>query len=337
MKVKTRESGLDLVRAIACFFVVASHFYLNVGYYTELLVGKKMFIMTACRWLFVTAVPLFFMLTGYFKINKKADKKHYKALISLFVSYIVISVCKMLLYNHLYGTIYDFTGILKNLGNYEIAWYMGLYLCLFLMIPFLNKMWTALDDKEKKILFVTLVFLCCMYPVFNYIAPHYFVGIYPILFYFLGAYIRQKQPEYNRYLLILAAVLVSVLEAVISVKFTSTGLFDWTVISTTDGTYGTLFITIAAVCMFLAFYKVEINNRVICRLLAAISNVSFEIYLFAGAFDAVIYSYLKRSVTGPNDSFLYFFITVPASFILAFISAFIFRKITDRILRVIIR
>jgi len=330
---KERETGPDLVRVIACFFVVAAHFYLNCGYYNEMLVGKKMFIMTSCRWLFVTAVPLFFMLTGYFKIHKKADRSHYMSLITLAISYVVVSVAKMFLYNYLYGQIYTALDMFKNLGNYQIAWYMGMYLCVFLLIPFINKMWASLDDKEKIILIATLIFLCAIYPVFNYIAPSFFYGIYPLMFYFIGAYIREKQPVFNRIILIIIAVAVSVLEAVISFSFTTTGLFDWTVISTSDGTYGTIFIAICAVCLFLAFYKVKINSKILQKLFSAISNVSFEIYLFAGAFDAIIYQYLKRTITGANNFFWWFFVTVPLSFICAFISSWIFRKIVDLIVK----
>ena len=326
-KIMSRESGPDIVRTIACIFVVAAHFYLNCGYYNEVLVGKKMFIMTACRWLFVSAVPLFFLLTGYFMLNKRADRKHYKNLITLSISYIVVSVLKMILYNRLYGTIYTPVGMLKNLGNYQIAWYMGMYLCLFLLIPFLNKMWHALDEKEKRILIGTMIFLCALYPIFYTVAPSYFVGIYPVMYYFIGAYIREKQFDYNKIILIAITLLVSILEAVISFRFTKTGTFDWTVISTADGTYGTLFMCITGVCIFLAFYKTSVKSYALKRILASISGVSFEIYLFAGAYDAIIYQYLKRTLNGPNEFFWWFFATVPASFIAAYFTSIIFSGI----------
>lgn len=329
----SRLSGLDLVRTIACIFVVSAHFYLNVGYYNEPLIGEKMFIMTAARWLFVTAVPLFFMLTGYFKINKEMTKSHYMSLIPLVISYIVISVAKMILYNRLYGKIYTVKDMFINLGNYQIAWYMGLYLCLFLMIPFINKMWKALNTKEQNVLLGTLIFLCCMYPVFNYIAPSHFIGIYPIVFYFFGAAARERKWRPNRILLISATVVTCLLEAFISTKFTSVGVFDWTLISTADGTYGTLFIGICTVCIFLLFYDVNIKIGFINKILASISNVSFEIYLFAGAYDAIIYGYLKRYVTGASASFWYFFITVPLSFVSAWITSLVFRLVVDFILK----
>ena len=330
---KERLCGPDLVRSVACFFVVGAHFYLNMGYYNEPMVGQKMFVMTALRWLFVTAVPLFFMLTGYFKKNKKADGAHYRALVPLVISYVVISVAKMILYNRLYGKIYGVKEVFVNLGNYQIAWYMGLYLCVFLLIPFLNKAWYALEEKEQNILIATLVFLCTIYPVFNYIAPSYFIGIYPVLFYFLGIAVRDRKIRFNKWILFGILIVTVVIEAFISMKFTSTGVFDWNLISTADGTYGTLFISICTVCIFLLLYDVDIRSKVICRLLASISRVSFEIYLFAGAYDAIIYGYAKRYLTGPIEAFWWFAVTVPLSFICAYISSLIFTAIVNLILR----
>ncbi|MCR5590668.1 MAG: acyltransferase family protein [Lachnospiraceae bacterium] len=331
---KGRESGPDLIRTIACFFVVGAHFYLNMDYYQEPMAGTKMFIMTTLRWLFVTAVPLFFMLTGYFKKNKKADRNHYMAAVPLIFSYVAVSVMKMLLYNRIYGKIYSFGDMLKNLGNYQIAWYMGLYLCVFLLIPFLNKGWYALSEKEQNILIATLVFLCTVYPVLKYIAPAYFTGIYPVLFYFLGIAVRDRRWRANR--LVLAAVLFVTLlaEGFISMKFTSTGVFDWNLISVSDGTYGTFFISVCTVCIFLLLYDVKIGSKIISRILASVSAVSFEIYLFAGAYDAIIYQYVKKHVQGAVNAFWWFFITVPASFLCAYISSIIFTRIRDLILRI---
>ncbi|MCR5831282.1 MAG: acyltransferase family protein [Lachnospiraceae bacterium] len=332
-KDQTRQSGPDLIRSLACLFVVGAHFYLNMGYYDAPTDGAKMFVMTACRWLFVTAVPLFFMLTGYFKKNKKATRDHYMALVPLVVSYVFISVGKMILYNHLYGKIYGVKEILQNLGNYQIAWYMGLYLCVFLLIPFLNKAWYALDEKEQNILLITLGFLCTVYPVFKYIGPSYFIGVYPVLFYFLGIAVRDRKWRVNRVLLALILIVTVMLEAFISVNFTSTGVFDWNLIQTADGTYGTFFISVCTICIFLLLYDINIGNRAVRAVTSSISRVSFEIYLFAGAYDAIIYGYLKRYVNGPVEAFWWFFATVPASFICAYISSLVFRLIVDKIIK----
>lgn len=332
--VKERESGPDLVRTLACFFVIAVHFYLNVGYYNAPLEGMAMVSMTAFRWLFVTAVPLFFMLTGYFKKNKVMDKVHYRALVPLFISYVVISVGKMLLYNRLFGKIYGVREMLENLGNYQIAWYMGMYLCLFLLIPFLNKGWYAMTQKEQNVLLVTLIGLCTVYPVFKYIAPSYFTGIYPVVFYFLGVAVADRKPRPGRWYLLLMLIAVVILETVITVKCTSTGNFDWNVISTPDDIYGTFFITACTVCIFLLLYDVRIKNGFIRSALSSVSSVSFEIYLFSGAYDALIYAYAGRYYTEPSEAFWIFFITVPLSFICAYLSSLVFRRVVFAILKI---
>nr|MCR5686588.1 hypothetical protein [Lachnospiraceae bacterium] len=272
------------------------------------------------------------MLSGYFMRKRKADRSHYMSVIPLLFSYIVISVAKMLLYNRLYGRIYGIKEMLQNLGNYQIAWYMGLYICVFLLMPFLNKLWYALSEREQDILIGTLLFLCTIYPVLKYIAPHYFTGIYPILFYFLGIAVRDRKWRPNR--AVLAAVLAVALfaEAFISMKFTSTGVFDWNLISTSDGTYGTFFISICTVCIFLLLYDVKISPG-IGRFLSSVSRVSFEIYLFAGAYDAVIYMYAKKYLASATEAFWWFFATVPASFMCAYISSVIFCRLRTILFR----
>ena len=330
---KVRESGPDLIRTIACIFVVGLHFYLNIGYYDAPLTGVKMYFMTGARWLFMTAVPLFFMLTGYFKCHKKMDGAHYRALIPLLISYLVISVAKMLLYNRIFGKIYGIREMLENLANYQIAWYMGIYLCLFLLIPFINRGWEALDRKEQDILLITLTGLCTLYPVFKYIGPSYFTGLYPVLFYLLGAAVRQRRPKVSKAAATAVLFGVVILETFISVRFTSTGTFDWNLISTVDGAYGSFFVMICTVCVFVLFYDTGVKGRAVRAFLSSVSSVSFEIYLFSGAYDALIYAYVKRYIKEPSEAFWYFFVTVPLSFIAAYVSSLIFRYCVSKILK----
>ena len=118
-EIKVRELGPDILRSIAALFVVCVHFYLNCGFYSADLVTPKLFIMTTARWLFMIAVPLFMMLTGYFKSNKTVSKSHYMSLIPLVIAYVVISVYKMLFVNSIYGELYTFEFGIKNIANYH--------------------------------------------------------------------------------------------------------------------------------------------------------------------------------------------------------------------------
>ena len=338
MNDKKRLSGLDLIRCICALFVVMEHFFLNTGYYDEPLVGGTMFAETIFRWTFLVCIPMFMMMTGYFKLNKGIEKSHYMSLIPVIIAYVVISVPKMVLYNRLYGPIYGIREGLKNLGNYSLAWYAGFYIALMLLCPFLNKLWKGLDNKrEKHILIISLGILCSIYPLFNYIVPSFFISLYPVMYYFIGVYIRENQPHFKKAFLALIFIVTIMLETLISFFGAKGGTFNWNLISTADTGFGGLFIAISSICVFLMLYDIDIKNEVICRILAGIGGVTFETYLFAGAYDAVIYSYFKRSVTGAVAFWKYFPLTTLMSFALAVISALIYKAIYGWIVKLVRR
>lgn len=336
-KETNRLCGPDIVRFIATLFVVMAHFYLNCNYYDTPLIGAKMFIETFFRWLFIICVPLYMMLSGFFLKSRKPTKKHYMSILPLFISYLVISVVKMILYNRLYGEIYPIGEMFKNIGNYNIAWYMGMYICIIVLAPLINKFWGALDGKkEQHFAILSLLILCSIYPLFHYIAPSFMIGLYPVLYYLLGIYIRENRPKVNKWIL-LGAIFVSVLiETLISYFGVCGGVFDWNLITTPDTGFGSILVVIPTVSVFLLLYDVDIKCGWIKKILAKIGGASFEIYICAGAMDAVVYSYLKRTITSAVDFFWYFFVTVPIVYVSAVIMAIVIKGIIKKVLKEVI-
>lgn len=328
MNSKKRLSGIDLVRCICALFVVMEHFFLNTGYYDQPLSGGVMFTQSLFRWLFLVCIPMFMMLTGYFKLYKGIDRAHYMSIIPLAISYVVISIPKMLLYNHLYGSIYSLKEGLKSLGNYSLAWYAGFYIAFMLLVPFLNKLWNSLYGKKEQLaLIFTLAILCSIYPLFNYVVPSFFINLYPVMYYFIGIYIRENQVKLNKLLLAAIAIIAVLVETLISFFGARGGVFNWNIVSTVDTGFGGLFIAISSISVFLLLYNIDIKSKIICKVLSLIGSVTFETYLFAGAYDAIIYGYLKRSVSGAIEFWKYFPAAPLLSFLLAVISAIIYKKI----------
>ncbi len=325
---KPRQAGPDIIRTIAAVFVVAVHFYLNCGYYSAPLKGPILFMMTAARWLFLICVPLFMILTGYFKSEKTLGWGHYKSLIPVFLSYIVISIIKVFASNYVYGKVYTFEIALKNIANYQIAWYVGMYLSLMALIPFLNRLWKALvSKKEKQVLIGSLAFVSTLYPVFLYIVPSYWQMLYPLVYYYLGVYMKEYQPKVKKRWLVLVTFGIVLAEAVISFVFADGKSFIWNVLGPVDSGYSTITVVICAAAVFLLFYDVEIKTGWIRTVFRKISEVSLEIYLFTGVYDAIIFYYLKKIVWEVEDFFWWFFVTVPVSFLLAWISSMLLKLI----------
>lgn len=78
---KERNINLDLTRSVATIGVISVHFFLNTGFYQEIVVGRRMALMVSMRTLFMYCVPLFLLLTGFLMCNKKLEKKFYRGIL----------------------------------------------------------------------------------------------------------------------------------------------------------------------------------------------------------------------------------------------------------------
>ena len=91
------------------------------------------------------------------------------------------------------------------------AWYIEMYIGLFLIIPFLNILWNNLNDVGRKWLIITLLGLTALPSllncwdllslgdktrVYSAIVPDYWETLYPITYYFLGAYLKEETKKF---------------------------------------------------------------------------------------------------------------------------------------------
>ncbi|MCR5508029.1 MAG: acyltransferase family protein, partial [Lachnospiraceae bacterium] len=320
-----RQSGPDIVRSLAALFVVSVHYFFNCGYYSAPLTGNIPFIMTAMRWLFLCCVPIYMMLTGYFKCNKELNRAHYLGFIPVGIAYLLISVIKIFVGNYYYGKIYGIKEAFVSLGNYTMAWYIGFYFSLMAIAPFLNRLWHSLSKKEKHILLISLILVTSLYPVaalpqasnnavaaclgsvFAVFAPSYWQMMYPLLYYFLGCYFREYKPSINKLLLTVTALAMVILNTCISYGYARGGNFQWSILGTVDCGYNCITVVICSAAIFLLFYNVDIKNRLVNRLLYVISSVSLEIYLFSAVFDIIIYDWAKHRYFEMRDFLWLFF------------------------------
>ena len=343
---KKRLPGPDIVRVTAAFFVVAVHFFIKCGYYGTSLTTPLLFFMTAERWLFMCCVPLYMILTGYFKCNKTADKSHYLSLIPIGVAYLFFSVIKIIVSNYYYGHTYGIRESMQVLGNYTAAWYVGFYFSLMAIAPFLNRLWHALRSRrEQHILLISLVFVSTLYPLFSlpaasesvfvsvtgslleFAAPSYWQMLYPLLYYFLGCYFREHKIKLNKFLLI-AVILVTVfINAAISYMYADGSNFMWHILGTVDSGYNCITVAICSASVFLLLYDIDIKNKKVCFLLEKAASVSFEIYLASAVFEIIIFDKVNRMFFTIEDYAILFFILVPLNYILSLIFSLLYKKI----------
>ena len=149
---KERKFELDLIRCFALFSVIAVHFFLNTGFYNEIIVGKSFYLMTLIRSFFMVCVPLFIILTGYLKNKKSLSKKYYLGIVKIIAIYLIVSIiCLIFKRVYLLEEI-SFKTAIKQILNFSAApysWYVEMYIGLFLLIPFLNLIFNNLKNQKE--------------------------------------------------------------------------------------------------------------------------------------------------------------------------------------------
>ncbi|MBP3461510.1 MAG: acyltransferase family protein [Bacilli bacterium] len=327
-----RITGLDLVRFIAVLFVPSVHFFLNNGFYETNVKGIGMFISILFRWLFYIGVPLFMLLTGYLKRNDKLDKKYYKRIINILLSYIFISIICILFRKIYLGenirilkmiiSIFDFTAC-------GYAWYVEMYIGLFLIIPFLNILYNSLDTKKKKqYLILTLISICSIYPLVNYlyidkikleIIPDWWSILYPYIYYFIGAYINEYQVEIKKKKGIFIFVGILLLETILTYIYSYNDIFSKSFL----GGYNSLLVIIMSTIFFLLIYKTDIKNKIISKIITNISKLSLDIYLFSYIVDLIIYKNLDNYLKTPIEYLKFMMPIVLIVFVISYLLAII--------------
>ncbi|WP_010248538.1 acyltransferase [Acetivibrio cellulolyticus] len=329
-----RKTGLDLIRTFAIFFVVGVHFFFHTNFYKVPVAGKNMMAQVALRWFFTMCVPLFIMLTGYLQTEKKPEKKYFKKIIPIlgvYLFYSVLSIFMRIMFLNENKSILKWIAEILVFSADKYSWYINMYIGLFLLTPFLNLIHKNLKDaKEYKIFLVILIFLTGLPSFFNSLATQneifnalsfsdWWTRIYPITYYFIGAYIKEYQVKLNKKLAMISLALIVLFETALTVFYSWNKAFVAVI-----GDYDSIFIMAGAVLFFLMFYDIKIENRHLSGLLGTISVLSLDIYLCSYISDKLVYRFVMKYIFKSQQQIMFYSLfVVMASFTLAFIVAYL--------------
>ena len=207
-----RNFALDVIRALAITLVITIHtfgFDANKG---------ASLIQEGVLCLAKMAVPLFVLLTGYLNNHKTIEDYYgngkWKGCFRVILAYIILgslcyagSVC--------WGRNYGVFDYLKTLMAFKLTpygWYVEMWIGLFFMTPFLNIIFHNLDEKAERILLVTLLLLSSIALFFNrngnIVIPAFWMSIWPVTLYFLGAYLSRHKVKIEKKVLLLVLLAV---------------------------------------------------------------------------------------------------------------------------------
>lgn len=356
-KIKKRDMNADLIRCVATYSVISVHFLLNSGFYSFPTVGTDMYIMSVMRACFMVCVPLFMILTGYLMCQKTLSRGYYKGIWKTVEIYVLASIACLLFKKYAMGyeitpgsallSILDFSG-----ANY--AWYIEMYLGLFLLIPFLNGAYHSLGKwkegaagkRRKQVLILTMISLTMLPKILNNfdlvtegwwaspsisttytpLVPGFFTGMYPLTYYFIGAYLKEYGCGVARWKNILLFVLAVFLFGTYNFYRSDGQKFVWASNSTWGGEN---LITASLLFIFLLHLHPDRWPGWIRRTLTEISRVSLGLYLLSWIFDKIIYAEFMERVPDIADRWKYYPAVAPLVFVCAFAASFLLYLIRD--------
>lgn len=332
---KERQPGLDLVRAAAIFLVVCLHGLTMRGALGNAAVTPVWCIKVFVRYLSLSAVPLFLMLSGYLQAGKRVSKAYYRGILPLYLSYFVIAALCMAAqaYSAYVGgeTLPSVWTALYKILDFSAdgyAWYFEMYIGLFLLIPFLNLAYAHIPTRAgKRALLGSLIFLTLLPETLVSFAPYYgggslslrilpdfFESLYPVTFYLVGSYIGEFRPRLRMGQRPLLVLLTAALPAALCIGFTAArGEYAWYMMNG----FSTLTALGTAAAVFLALYDLPVRTPAVRRAAAAVSRCTFEMYLVSYLWDQLLYNRLSLPLP----------VTVLLVFAASFCSAWLLRLV----------
>ncbi len=322
-----RKTGLDLLRCLAFLFVVVFHSFLNNGYYSEPQTGIAMVLAGSARWLSVSCIGIFLMLTGYLKSEKTGIKDCCRGLLPVLLGYFIAAVISIPIRHFLLGDVQSFSVWLKRFCGFTgvyYGWYVEMYIGLILLSPFVNLTLAHLENRQQLLFFAAVLLVLTALPgatALN-IAPDYWRITYPLTYYVLGALVRRMRLKLHPLLGIGIAVTISCLLGMTTAISTDSILKN-----AFTQEFADLWIVLISFSLFVGLYHIRIPS-VSARLLKIAATGCYGGYLLSHLLDAWCYRLIPQWRTPDAYWKLFLVITVPV-----YILSILFGILLDKFVR----
>lgn len=295
MRDENRSIGLDVVRCVALLCIIGVHVFYHNGFYSRPQKGLEMLAADIMRWFTFVCVPTFIMLTGYLKAQAKLSKKYYRGIVPILTAWILISLICIFFRQFWLGTqksVLEWVSLFFEYKGADYAWYIEMYIGLFLLCPFINEMFGW--DKSAKyhyVLAITFIFMVFLPSLLNDVVidgivinviPNYFVSLWPIAYYYLGWVLRRYQFRLNGFACALGVIVLSIVKGLMS--YISAGGGDF--YDGIGGGYSDFFVGGITFFLFMLLYQVEIKTHVVRKIFIHVSKRALHIYLLSSIADS---------------------------------------------------
>ena len=328
-KLQERNTSMDIVRIVAVFTVLSVHFFLYNGFYSEPMTGNVMYIACMMRTLFGVCVPLFMVLSGYLMSQKTLSLRYYLGLRKILLMYLLACIaCLIYKANYLNEEVTLLKGILDilNFSAAPYAWYIEMYIGLFLIIPFLNLAYNGLKTQNEKLILVATMVVITVLPTlsnvynlndvswwanplsseeFSKVLPDWWSRLYPITYYFIGCYLH----EFGNKLKTKTLLLLFGMSLIIFTSYNFHRSYGVGFKTYAYANWQGLQPCVLTVLLFILLSRIPgekiptAGKYVLCK----VSNVALYIYLVSFIFDKQFYKTFTLDVPVMTDRVPYYF------------------------------
>lgn len=334
---KKRDANLDLIRCLAVFCVISVHYFLNCGFYQEPMIGQRMYIMMVMRTFFMICVPLFVLLTGYLMSKKELSVSYYFGIVKTLGIYVgaclACNAYKMIfLKTNMF--IKDIFISITDFSAAPYSGYINMYIGLFVLIPFLNLIYKGLESKRRKQIAIISLLFCTTLPsvlnIYVKLVPTYWLAVYPLTYYFIGAYLKEYDLNISLKKNAVLIVLSVLTFATFNYFFNYGDKFKWGVYCD----WGSLENLVDSILVFIFLKHLNLGNlpKWIKKVILFISNLALGIYLVSWIFDNYAYAKLNAMVPFTPHKLEYYIVMVlfvfACSMLLSFILDVLYRVLS---------
>ena len=327
-----RLEGIDIVRTLAVLCVICGHFFsVNTPYNQTAFEGASMYLQGYMKSVFCNlGVPFFLLLSGYLCCHKTLSSFYYRGLSRVLIPYVVISIITWLVLSDTRSVGQLVMGILgfKTIGY---AWYVEMYLGLFLLIPFVNAVLREVfGNGWTKHLLITLLLMTSLPALVNRngitLVPGFWTMMFPLTYYVIGATIRQYEPHLkSKYLGVFCAMALFAIGPISeSVLYKVSG---GCISSSVSGGYYSLINVAASSLLFLGFYDLGNLPKWLSKAFEFCALAAFETFLFSYLFDKLLYPVFLDKFYISQSQFIVWFIPITATvFSLSLMASYLYKE-----------
>ena len=347
-KLNSRNPAMDIIRTFAFFTVVGVHFFLNSEYYSYPLTGVRMYVMTLVRTFLMICVPLFMLLSGFLMRKKTVNKTYFSKIFKTLIIYFLASIFCILAKIYLFDNELTLLKIVEGFFEFKnapYAWYVKMYIGLFLLAPFLNLAYNGLDSKRKKQLLVLIMLfltagpslLNIFVPNINWflnptssddyfkLIPDWWTDIYPVTYYFIGCYLNEYGLKIKTFYNLLAIIFVFFASG----SFAFYRSYGLPLLKGIWEAHSGIAQVIQTVLVFTLFANLKYDKfpLILSKLFRRLSDLCLGGYLVSWVFDKLFYDKLNILIEQIPKKFDWFFVIVPLVFCCSLFASYIINLI----------